>query len=49
VRADVVFLGLATTAEGSERDYAQRLKELSDELPTVFFVKNATLFPGELV
>ena len=47
--ADVVFLGLATPAPGEEETYAERLRELAAELPSFFFVKNATLFVGELV
>jgi hypothetical protein len=47
--ADVVFLGLATPAPGDEESYAERLRELADGLPSFFFVKNATLFVGELV
>ncbi|MFU8856663.1 MAG: Na-K-Cl cotransporter [Deferrisomatales bacterium] len=47
--ADAVLLGLATPEEGQEEDYAVRLSELADGLPTFFFVKNASLFVGELV
>ncbi len=46
---DVVFLGLAAPAEGSEEAYAQRLVEMAEGLSTFFFVKNASLFVGELV
>lgn len=47
--ADIVFLGLDVPEDGSEATYAQRLVEMSDPLRTVFFVKNATLFVGELI
>ncbi len=47
--ADVVLLGLATPEEGKEEEYARRLFELSEGLPNFFFVKNASLFVGELV
>ncbi|MFC1854105.1 hypothetical protein ACFL27_28310, partial [candidate division CSSED10-310 bacterium] len=47
--ADVVFFGLATLKPGEEVDYAQRLDYLAGDLPTVFFVKNSSLFMGELL
>jgi amino acid transporter len=47
--AEVVMLGLATPEAGEEAEYAQRLEALSEGLPNVFFVKNATLFVGDLV
>lgn len=47
--ADVVFLGLATPKAGEEENYAQRLDALAGDLPAVFFVKNASLFIGELL
>ncbi|MCK4547719.1 MAG: amino acid permease [Candidatus Eisenbacteria sp.] len=47
--AAVVFLGLATPKAGEEEVYAERLKKLAGNLPVVFFVKNASLFVGELV
>jgi hypothetical protein len=47
--AEVVFLGLATPDEGSEEAYAKRLVELASDLPTVFFVKNSSIFVGELL
>jgi hypothetical protein len=47
--ADAVLLGLATPEEGQEAAYAARLAELAEGLPTFFFVKNASLFVGELV
>jgi len=47
--ADVVFLGLATPAPGEEESYAERLHEMAEGLPSFFFVKNATLFVGDLL
>jgi len=47
--ADVVFLGLATPNRGEEAGYAERLAELGKDLPAVFYVKNASLFIGELM
>ncbi len=46
--ADVVFLGLDVPGPGKALAYAERLRELSRDLRTVFFVKNATPFAGEL-
>jgi len=47
--ADIVFLGLAVPEEGQEQAYAARLVELSEGLGTVIFVRNASVFVGELV
>ncbi len=47
--ADVVFFGLASPEVGTEEEYADRLEELAGDLPTVFFVKNSSMFIGELV
>lgn len=47
--ADLVFLGLATPSPGEEDAYAERMVQMAEGLPSVFFVKNATLFPGKLV
>lgn len=47
--AEVVMLGLATPEDGDEENYAERLEALSEGLPTVFFVKNASPFGGHLV
>lgn len=47
--ADVVFLGLDVPEDGTEAAYGERLRELAEPLRTVFFVKNATLFVGELI
>jgi hypothetical protein len=47
--AEIVLLGLATPAPGEEAEYAQRLETLVGDLPSVFFVKNGSLFIGELI
>jgi len=48
--ADVVFLGLDPPHDESALEaYAERLEDLSEPLGTVFFVKNATLFVGQLL
>jgi hypothetical protein len=47
--ADVVFLGLADPEEGKESEYAMRIQDLVDCLPTCFLVYNGSLFRGELV
>jgi len=47
--AEVVMLGLATPERGDEAAYAERLEALSEGLHNVFFVKNASLFVGDLV
>jgi len=47
--AEVVLFGLATPKEGEEEAYAQRLEDLACDFPTVFFVKNSSMFVGELL
>ncbi len=47
--AEAVFLGLATPDEGDEAGYAARLDKLVGDLPMVFFVKNASVFVGDLL
>ncbi|MGH0038551.1 MAG: Na-K-Cl cotransporter [Myxococcota bacterium] len=47
--ADVVLLGLATPARGEELEYAERLFELAEGLRGFFFVRNNSLFIGDLV
>ena len=47
--ADLVLLGLAVPEEGGEEEYAGRLFELAEGLSSFFFVRNASLFIGELV
>ena len=48
--ADIVFLGLAPPPSTEDLEpYAQRLLDLAEPLRTVFFVKNSSLFVGQLV
>ncbi len=47
--AEVVFLGLATPEPGDEQAAAERLEHLAGDLPVVIFVKNSSLFIGELL
>lgn len=47
--AEIVLLGVATPAAGEEAEYAKRLATLVGDLPSVFFVKNASLFIGGLI
>jgi hypothetical protein len=47
--AEVVLMGLATPPRGEEAEYAERMESLVGDLPLVFFVKNASLFIGELI
>jgi hypothetical protein len=47
--AEVVMLGLATPEKGKEAEYALRMEAQAEGLPNVFFVKNASLFVGDLV
>ncbi len=47
--AEVVFMGLGTPAPEDVESYAERLEELAGDLPVVFFVKNASMFVGELL
>jgi hypothetical protein len=47
--AAAVFLGLQVPAIGDEEVYAERIERLAGELPVVFFVKNSSLFVGELL
>lgn len=47
--ADLVLLGLAKPRPGEEAAYAERLVELASGLRAFFFVKNSTLFMGDLV
>jgi len=48
--ADLVFLGLSIPESAEEREsYSERLHQLGEPLRTVFFVKNSSLFHGELV
>ena len=47
--AAVVFLGLPSPKPGDEGAAAERLEQLAGDLPVVFFVKNSSLFIGELL
>ncbi|MEA2084971.1 MAG: Na-K-Cl cotransporter [Thermodesulfobacteriota bacterium] len=47
--ADVVFLGLAIPDPGKEEEYALRIQNMVDCLPTCFLVHNGSLFIGDLV
>ncbi len=47
--AELVVMGLATPEPGHEAEYAARMEALTEGLPNVLFVKNATCFVGELV
>ena len=47
--ADLVFLGLREPKMGDEMAYAQRLRRLIGDLPTVVFVRNAGIFAGQLL
>ena len=47
--AELVLLGLATPERDREAEYARRLETLAGDLPNVFFVKNASMFMGELI
>ena len=44
-----VLLGLEVPAVGDEEAYAERIDRLSGDLPVVFFVKNSSLFVGDLL
>jgi hypothetical protein len=48
-QADLVLLGLATPEAGGEREYAERITDLAAGLRGFFFVKNGSLFVGDLV
>jgi amino acid transporter len=47
--AEVVFLGLATPTDADVEAYAERMEDLAGDFPVVFFVKNASMFVGELL
>ena len=47
--AEVVFLGLASPPPGEEQLHAERMESLAGDLPVVFFVRNASMFVGELL
>ena len=48
-RADVVLMGLRANQPGEEFEYARRLEELVEGLPTVIFVRCAGEFRGRLL
>lgn len=47
--ASLVILGLTTPEPGDEPQYADRLAELAEGLPTTIFLRNAGEFAGSLV
>jgi amino acid transporter len=47
--AEVVFFGLAVPEKGDEKKYAERIEALAGDLQIVFFVKNSSVFTGELL
>lgn len=47
--ADVVLLGLRSNRPGEEEAYASRMNAMVEGLPTVFFVRNAGTFKGQLL
>ena len=49
VDADVVFLGLGVPEKGKEEEYARRVQDLVEYMPTCFLVHNGSLFIGDLI
>lgn len=47
--ADVVFLGLRPVKSGEEEEYADRLKDFVENLPSVLLVRSAGEFRGRLL
>jgi len=47
--ADLVLLGLAVPEAGKEAEHAERIRQLTRELPSFFLVRNNSVFVGELV
>ncbi len=47
--ADVVLMGLRANEPGQEAEYAARLNQLMDGLPSVILVRNAGVFRGRLL
>ncbi len=47
--ADVVFLGLGEAEKGKEEEYARRVQDLVEYMPTCFLVHNGSLFMGDLI
>ena len=48
-KAVTVFLGLATPEEGQDLVYAEWLENRAEDLKTIIFVKNSSLFIGWLL
>ncbi len=47
--SDVVLMGLRAVKPGDEAEYADRLDDLADGLPSVLFVRSAGPFRGRLL
>ena len=47
--ANLVFMGLKLPQNGEEKDYVNRLEELSDGLKATIFVRNGEEFAGEMI
>ena len=47
--AEVVFFGLAASKKGEEESHAERIEALAGDFPIAFFVKNSSLFTGDLL
>ena len=47
--SDIVFMGLNLAEPGEEKNYIERLDELSKGLKTTIFVRNGETFAGELI
>jgi len=47
--SDIVFMGLNIPQTGEEKQYVQKLDELSEGLKTTIFVRNSEEFAGELI
>jgi len=47
--ANLVFMGLKLPLKGEEKEYVERLEELSDGLKTTVFVRNSEEFAGEMI
>ena len=47
--ASLVFMGLKLPQNGEEKDYVNRLEELSDGLKATIFVRNGEEFAGEMI
>jgi len=47
--AEIVFFGLEVPEKGDEEKYAERIEALAGDLQIIFFVKNSSIFTGELL